>query len=126
MAGTIAHYRTVMPYLVVADADRELAFLTAAFGAAERECHRNPDGTVLHAELTIGDSVLMVGQANDQWKPLLGALYLWIEDVDATYEKALAAGGTSQSPPSDKPYGHREAGVVDPNGVTWWLGAPSR
>jgi PhnB protein len=49
---------------------------------------------------------------------------LWVDDVDATYAKAVKAGATSQSAPEDKPYGHRNAGVVDPNGVTWWIAAP--
>jgi len=66
----------------------------------------------------------MIGQANEEWKPLGGGLYLWVPDVDSTYDKALAAGATSQMPPEDKPYGHRNAGVVDANGVTWWIGSP--
>ena len=49
---------------------------------------------------------------------------IWVEDVDATYARALAAGATSESQPEDKPYGHRNAGVVDPNGITWWIGSP--
>jgi len=66
----------------------------------------------------------MLGQANAQWKALSAALYVWVDDVDATYAKALAAGATSQGPPEDKPYGHRNAGVVDQNGITWWIGSP--
>ena len=124
MADSKDTYRTVTPYLVVPDADAELAFLKAAFGGTEVRCERNPDDTVMHAEITIGDSLIMLGQASGQWKPLTGALYLWVDDVDATYAKALQAGGTSESEPEDKPYGHRNAGLVDPNGVTWWLGAP--
>ena len=59
-----------------------------------------------------------------QWKPLSGAIYLWVDDVDATYSKALEAGGTSERAPEDMPYGHRNAGVVDQNGITWWIAAP--
>jgi PhnB protein len=124
MADTKDTYRTITPYLVVPDADAELAFLKSAFGGTEVNCHRNADNTVMHAEVKIGDSLVMLGQAGDQWKALTAALYLWIDDVDATYAKALKAGATSQSAPEDKPYGHRNAGVVDPNGVTWWIGAP--
>jgi PhnB protein len=119
-------YRTVTPYLVAPDADAELAFLKAAFGGAEVNCQRNPDNTVMHAEIMIGDSLVMLGQAGEQWKPRPAALYLWVEDVDATYARALQAGATSESAPEDKPYGHRNAGVVDQNGVTWWIGAPVR
>jgi PhnB protein len=124
MANVKDTYRTVTPYLVVPDADAELAFLKAAFGATEVVCHRNPDGSVMHAELAIGDSLIMLGQAGGQWVPLTAALYLWVPDVDVTYARALASGATSESKPEDKPYGHRNAGVVDRNDVTWWIGAP--
>jgi PhnB protein len=124
MADTMDTYRTLTPYLVVKNADAEITFLKSAFGATEKSVDRRPDGEVMHAELHVGNSLVMLGQANDQWKPLGGALYVWVPDVDGTYHKALAAGATSQMSPEDKPYGHRNAGVVDANGVTWWIGAP--
>ena len=124
MADTMSTYHTVTPYLVVSNADDELAFLKAAFGGTEVLCHRNTDNSVMHAEIKIGDSLVMLGQAGSQWKPLRAALYLWVEDVDATYARALAAGASSESEPEDKPYGHRNAGVVDHNGNTWWIGSP--
>lgn len=124
MTDTLDTYRTVTPYLVVPEADLELRFLAAAFGAVELNCARNPDETVMHAEVKIGDSLVMLGQANQQWKASNAALYLWVPNVDEVYAKALAAGATSQSAPEDKPYGHRNAGVVDPNGITWWIGSP--
>jgi uncharacterized glyoxalase superfamily protein PhnB len=124
MANSPDTYHTVTPYLVVPDADAELTFLKAAFGGTEATCQRNADNTVMHAEIKIGDSLIMLGQASDQWKALNAALYLWVDNVDATYAKAIQAGATSQSAPEDKPYGHRNAGVVDQNGVTWWIGAP--
>lgn len=123
---TTSTYRTVTPYLLVPDADAELRFLKAAFDAVEVNCQRNPDHSVMHAEVTIGDSLIMLGQAGGPWKPRPCALYLWVEDVDATYGRALAAGATSESEPEDKPYGHRNAGVIDGNDVTWWIGAPVR
>jgi uncharacterized glyoxalase superfamily protein PhnB len=126
MAVSRDTYRTVTPYLVVPDADAELAFLKAAFGATEANCQRHPDNTVMHAEVKIGDSLVMLGQAGGPWKARSAALYLWVENVDATYARALQAGATSESEPEDKPYGHRNAGVVDANGVTWWIGAPVR
>ena len=119
-------YRTVTPYLVVPDADAEITFLKAAFGGTEVSCSRDAANAVMHAEIRVGDSLIMLGQATPEWKPLSAALYLWVADVDATYATALKAGATSQSEPEDKPYGHRNAGVVDRNGVTWWIGAPVR
>jgi PhnB protein len=124
MAHVKDTYRTVTPYLVVPNADAELSFLKAAFGATEVQCQRNTDNTIMHAEVEVGDSLIMLGQAGGQWTPRTGALYLWVHDVDATYAKALAAGATSESEPEDKPYGHRNAGVIDQNGITWWIGAP--
>ena len=126
MADSRDAYRTVTPYLVVSDADAVLAFLKAAFGATEVECQRSPDNRVMHAEMKIGDSLVMLGQAGGQWTPRPAALYLWIDTVDATYARALQAGATSESEPEDKPYGHRNAGVIDQNGITWWIGAPVR
>jgi uncharacterized glyoxalase superfamily protein PhnB len=124
MPDTLNTYRTLTPYLVVPDADVEMRFLQAAFGATETLCHRNAEGKVMHAELTVGDSLVMVGQSSGEWKPLSAALYLWVTDVDGTYARALEAGATSQSAPEDKPYGHRNAGVVDRNGITWWIASP--
>lgn len=119
-------YRTVTPYLVVPDADVELTFLRDAFGGVEALCARNTDGSVQHAEVQIGDSLVMLGQAGGPWPARNASLYLWVDDVDATYARALGAGATSESAPEDKPYGHRNAGVVDRNGITWWIGSPVR
>ncbi|MGJ5817475.1 VOC family protein [Paludibaculum fermentans] len=124
MSDNLETYHTVTPYLVVPDADAELKFLAAAFDAVEKDCSRNEDNTVMHAEVTIGDSLVMLGQANNQWKALAASLYLWVPNVDEVYDRAIAAGATSQSAPEDKPYGHRNAGVVDPCGITWWIGSP--
>jgi len=124
MADTLETYRTVTPYLVVRDADAELKFLKAAFGATESMCQRNADNTVMHAEVMLGDSLIMLGQAGDQWKALNAALYLWVDNVDEVYSRALVSGARSQSAPEDKPYGHRNAGVVDACGITWWIGSP--
>lgn len=108
----------------MADADGEIRFLEAAFGATATLNHRNADGSVMHAELTIGNSQVMIGQAGGPWKPRDAALYLWVQNCDATDQTALAAGAVSESAPVDKPYGHRNAGVADRNGVSWWIGSP--
>ncbi len=113
-------YPTVTPYLVVADGDAELKFLEAAFGATQKFCERRPDGTVMHAELNIGDSLVMIGQSGDRWKGRSASFFVWVESADQTFAKALAAGATEESPLEDKPYG-RSGGVVDPNGQMWWI-----
>lgn len=119
-------YATITSYLVVPDADAEIRFLAAAFDAQEVLCHRNDDGTVMHAELRLGDSLLMLGQAGGACFPRTAAHYLWLADVDESYRRALAAGASSESVPEDKAYGHRCAGVIDSNGLTWWLASPVR
>ena len=124
MADTLETYGTVTPYLVVNDGDAEIKFLEDAFGATGKVCERRPDGSLMHAEIRVGDSLIMIGQASEQWRAKGSSLYVWIPNVDEVYAKALAAGATSESEPEDKPYGHRNAGVVDANGITWWLGSP--
>ena len=124
MSDTLTTYRTVTPYLLVQDADRELTFLSRAFAATEVQVSRTKEGGIAHAEIRIGDTLVMLGQAGGPWTPKTAALYLWVADVDATYAAALAAGATSESEPEDKPYGHRNAGVIDPAGNTWWIGSP--
>jgi uncharacterized glyoxalase superfamily protein PhnB len=124
MPDTLETYRTVTPYLVVPDADREIKFVEAAFGATQKMCQRLPDGAVMHAEFVIGDSTIMMGQANEQWKALSGSLFLWVPNVDEVYQKALAAGATSLRAPEDMPYGQRNAGVLDSCGINWWLASP--
>ncbi len=124
MATDTNTYRTVTPYLVVEDAEAEIKFLKSAFGATEALCERNADKTVKHAEIQVGDSLIMLSQASATWKALQAAFYLWVPDVDATYAKAVEAGAASISAPEDKAYGHRSAGIVDGNGITWWIGAP--
>lgn len=78
----------------------------------------------MHAQIEVGDSLVMLAQAHGPYAPRTAAFYLWQPGVDAVYTRALAAGGTSEAAPEDKPYGHRQAGVNDPNGLTWWIAAP--
>ncbi len=124
MPDDINTYRTITPYLVVQDADAAMKFLKEGFGATEASCERKADKTVMHAEMQVGNSLIMLGQAHEIGQALKAALYVWVPDVDATYAQALQAGAASLSAPEDKPYGHRNAGVVDQNGITWWIGSP--
>jgi PhnB protein len=76
----------------------------------------------MHAELRIGDSVVMLADAAGDFKPLPCALYLYVPDADATYRRALEAGATSVMEPANQFYGDRNAGVKDPTGNQWWIG----
>jgi uncharacterized glyoxalase superfamily protein PhnB len=117
-------YPSVIPYLLVADAPHLIAFFEAGFGAVMRMSVPAPDGRVMHAEITLGDSVIMISDAVKE--PAAPAhLCHYVADVDAAYEKALAAGAVSVSPPETKDYGDRLAGIKDPAGNTWWICAPA-
>ena len=115
-------YHTVTPYLVATDAQKVVEFATRAFDAKVGEEMRREDGTIMHAELQIGDSRIMLGQANEQHKAMPCALYLYVPDTDTTYKKALAAGAVSTMEPANQFYGDRNAGVRDQNGNLWWIG----
>lgn len=114
-------YHTITPYLVSDDALRLIEFLKAAFNGVETFSSNDDEGRIRHAEFKVGDSMLMVAQAYDQWKAKPAAFYLYVPDVDATYATALKAGAVSTAPPEDKPYGDRTAGVQDPTGIDWWI-----
>ena len=114
-------YHTVTPYLVVEDVNAQIEFMKKAFGAAETEKIQGPDGAVMHAEVKIGDSSIMLGQARDQQEPMPTCLYLYVEDMEAVYKSSLAAGGESIIEPTDMFYGDRNAGVKDPQGNLWWI-----
>ncbi len=115
-------YQSVIPYLVVSDAVAQIEFMKQALGAKELLRMTNPDGTIGHAEMRIGDSVVMLGQAGEQWKPMPCMLYLYVTDVDALYLRAVDAGGVSIKEPQDQFYGDRTAGVQDKNGNQWCFG----
>lgn len=114
-------YHSVTPYLVVPGAGRLIEFLKEAFKAEEVERMSQPDGTVLHAEVRIGDSIIMMGEASDKFPAMPAAIYLYIPDVDAVYKRALAAGAASTMEPANQFYGDRNAGVKDPSGNLWWI-----
>jgi len=114
-------FHTLTAYLLVNDADREIEFVKAAFDAQPVHISRHPDGSVMHATLKIGTSMLMMGQARDSWKAVPSMLYMYIEDVDAVYQRALACGATSVREPADQMYGDRSGGVASPNGIQWWM-----
>ena len=114
-------YHHITPYLVVPGVATLLDFLTQAFEAQELHRLPRPDGTIMHAEVRIGDSRVMMGEPMGDAPPLLGSLYLYVNDVDAVYTRALHAGATSTSAPADQFYGDRSAGIKDPIGNQWWI-----
>lgn len=111
-------YHTVTPYLAVAGAAELIEFMKQAFQAREKERIDRPDGTVGHAEVIIGDSVIMLGEPKE-CGAMPGALYLYVPDVDAVYRCALEAGATSTMAPADQFWGDRLAVVKDRFGNVW-------
>jgi PhnB protein len=113
--------RSVTPYLHPRGAARLIDFLKQAFGAEEVSRYAGPDGTIHHAQVRIGDSMVEMGEAQADWQPRPTAFYLYVEDADAWYKRALQAGATSISEPADQPYGDRNAGVKDPFDNVWYI-----
>lgn len=114
-------YHTVTPYLTVDDAALQIDFLKSAFNARVKYEMKDDKGNIRHAEVIIGDSVLMIGQTRDEWKPRPMTFYLYVPDVDALYKTALAAGAKSLQEVTTQFYGDRSGGVEDPQGNYWWI-----
>ncbi|HJV22046.1 MAG TPA: VOC family protein [Holophagaceae bacterium] len=114
-------FTTVTPYLAVADGDRMLRFLEAAFGAEVLRRHRRPDGTLGNAEVQVGTARVMVGQVDDPARAMRAMLYLYVENVDAVFRAAVEAGGRVVLEPMDHFYGDRSGGLTDPCGNEWWI-----
>ncbi len=114
-------FRTVTPYLVVAGVPRLIAFLSAAFGAQEIERTQGPDGRVMHAQVRIGDSVVMMGEAMEGFPAVPSHIYLYVPDADTVFRAGIGAGGVSVMEIATQPYGDRCGGVRDPSGNTWWI-----
>ena len=109
------------PYLIVQGVPQLIDFMKEVFDAEERHRTTRPDGRVVHAEVRIGDSAVMMGEPTGKWKPMPGSIHLYVNDADATYKRALQAGATSLMEPADQYHGDRYGGVEDPAGNHWWI-----
>jgi PhnB protein len=121
-----AHYipeglHAVNVYLHPLRAEPVIAFMKRAFDAAKIEKYASPDGVIHHAKVTIGDSAVEMGEANGPYQPMPTTFYLYVPDVDASYSRALQAGASSIAPPTDQPYGDRNAHVADAFGNQWYI-----
>ena len=100
--------------------------MTKAFAADEMAVHRGPENTIVHAKIRVGDSVIEMGEAHDEWGPMPTMFYVYVDDVDAWYRRALDADAASMEPPTLQPYGERRAAVRDAFGNRWYLAASRR
>ena len=124
-----AGYHSVTPSIIVRDADAAIRFYARAFGAQEISRMLGPDGAVMHAEIRIGDSIIMLGEENEQWgtrSPLLtngnpSSLHIYVADVDAAFARAIDAGATVRYPLEDAFWGDRYGKVTDPFGHEWGI-----
>jgi PhnB protein len=114
-------YHTLTPHLIVQGASKLLDFMKEAFDAKEKYSLPGPGGVIMHAEVKIGDSTVMIGEATGEWKAMPASLALYTDNADAVYRRALEAGATSIREPANQFYGDRSGGVKDPAGNHWWI-----
>jgi uncharacterized glyoxalase superfamily protein PhnB len=114
-------HHTVTPYLLVRGAAQLIDFMKQAFGAEEIQRQTLPDGSIMHAEVRLGDSRVMLADAGGQLEPMPAMLHLYVEDTDTLYRRALQAGATSLREPVNEFYGDRMSGVKDAFGNQWWI-----
>lgn len=122
-------YHSVQPYLMIDGVQKAIEFYQQAFGAQQHLCMKNSEGRVVHAEIKIGDSILMMADPNAEIQafapPHYGgspvSLMFYTADCDAVYHRAIAAGAKSTRQPENQFYGDRVAGVEDPFGYEWFI-----
>jgi uncharacterized glyoxalase superfamily protein PhnB len=114
-------WHTVTPCIICDNAREVITFLRDGLGGTVKEVIDGPDGGVMHSEVLVGDSMVMVGSASAKYPPMPAMLYLYVDDVDAAHARAVEAGGVSYQEPADQLYGDRTAGVTDPGGNKWHL-----
>ena len=114
-------YTSAAPYLIVSDAEQAIDFLKRVFGAKELRRFEGDGGRLMHAEVQIDDTVIMMGNSADGWPPVPAHVHVYVPDVDATYREALDAGATSMQEPVRKGDADKRGGFIDPIGTTWWI-----
>jgi uncharacterized glyoxalase superfamily protein PhnB len=113
-------YQTVVPYLILANANRFVDFTCRLFEAENRQVESSDDCTLKDGEIRIGDSTIMYCESTESYKPQTACLYIHVDDVDSTFNKAILLGANSLMEPSSQG-SCRNAGVIDPCGNTWWI-----
>lgn len=115
------HYTSVAPYLIVKGASRTIEFLQQVFDAVPLRRVDDPSGKIMHAEVRIDDTVLMLADGAEGWPPIESHVHIYVPDVDATYHRALEAGAESVQAPVKKDDPDKRGGFKDASGVTWWI-----
>lgn len=114
-------FSTVNPYLMTKNPQQLIDWLVEVFEAEEHNRTLSPEGIIKNAILKIGDSCIMIAKASEMFEGMSTCLYLFVNDVDHVYEKAINSGGIEIFPPEDMDYGDRQGGIQDPAGNYWWI-----
>ena len=114
-----SHYNRVMPYMIIPKAYAFIDFMKNVFGATEQVIVPRSEGIIMHGELRIGDAVIMFADVTDDFSPRSAGLFIYVEDTDEVYKKAMAAGAVSMMAPVQQPYGYT-CGFKDAFGNDWW------
>lgn len=114
-------FHTITPYLFAQGIPRLIEFISAAFDGEVTSRKERSDGSIMHAEMRVGDSMLMMGEATAEFGPMPTSIYLYVTDCDSVYRRALEAGGSSVFELMNLPSGERYGGVKDACGNIWWV-----
>jgi PhnB protein len=114
-------YTSVSPYLIVDGASNTIDLLVRVFGAAELRRFPDSAGKLMHAEVRIDDTVVMLADGGEGWPPVPSHVHVYVSDVDETYRRALETGATSVQEPVKKGDEDKRGGVKDSGGTTWWI-----
>jgi PhnB protein len=114
-------YSTVSPYLIVEDARRTIAFLCEVFDAAVLREFPDAHGRLMHSEVRIDDTVVMIADTAPDWPAIPTYVHIYVLDVDVTYARALQTGASTVQVPIKKGDKDKRGGVRDPGGTTWWI-----
>jgi|SRR6185312_2023699 len=117
------NYQTVMPYLILPNAARFISFTEKVFGAKEKLKYMRDVATIMHAEIMIGGSTIMLADATEEFKTSTAGLFIYVENADETFAKAMNEGATVVREIADQDYG-RSGGIKDPFGNVWWITTP--
>ncbi len=115
------HYNSVSPYLIVDGAQKTIDLLKKVFNAEQLRTHHHDNGNIMHAEVRIDDTVIMIADAAPQWPAIPAHLHIYVKDVDETYQRALQAGAESVQEPIQKGDQDKRGGFKDAGGTTWWI-----
>lgn len=113
-------YHTITPYLSVKNVKQLIEFLQKAFNAEVKDTLQTDDGIIRNAEVLVGTSMIMLGEAPENFHmPIM--LYMYVDDIDATFNQAIVAGAKEIMPPTNQFYGDRSGAVEDASGNQWWI-----